>query len=127
MNKTGYITLEIAKTLPDLLNERLSRSPMSEAYGFYNDEQKAWQYLNWQQVAQQAARIQAALHKEQIAKGDRVAIMLRNCPAWAMFDLAALGLGLVTVPLYTNDRPENVAYVNQDAGVKLLLIQNQRQ
>ena len=53
--------------------------------------------------------------------------MLRNCPEWVMFDIAAMACGLVTVPLYTNDRPDNVAYVIQDAGVKLLLLQNQRQ
>ncbi|MBU1775010.1 MAG: long-chain fatty acid--CoA ligase, partial [Gammaproteobacteria bacterium] len=32
--------------------------------------------------------------------------------------------GLVTVPLYVNDRPENVAHVLQDSGAKLLLIDN---
>lgn len=53
--------------------------------------------------------------------------MLRNCLEWVMFDIAAMACGLVTVPLYTNDRPENVAYVIKDAGVKILLLQNQRQ
>ena len=28
-----------------------------------------------------------------------------------MFDQAALSLGLVTVPLYTDDRPDNIAYI----------------
>lgn len=127
MNKTDYITPDIAQTLPGLLNQRASCSSLSEAYGYYDDEKQIWRHISWQQAANQAARIQAALQKEKISKGDRVAIMLRNCPEWIMFDLAALGLGLVTVPLYTNDRPENVAYVIQDAGVKLMLIQNQRQ
>lgn len=48
--------------------------------------------------------------------------MLKNCPSWIIFDQAALGLGLVTVPLYTSDRPENVAHVLADSGAKLLLI-----
>ena len=37
-------------------------------------------------------------------------------------DQAALGLGLVTVPLYTQDRPENVAYILGDSESKVLLI-----
>ena len=36
--------------------------------------------------------------------------MLGNRPEWVHFDLAALGLGLVTVPLYPNDRPESVRH-----------------
>jgi long-chain acyl-CoA synthetase len=46
--------------------------------------------------------------------------MLRNCPQWLMFDQAALSLGLVVVPLYTVDRPDNVAYIVNDADVKLV-------
>src|SRR5688500_3310325 len=47
--------------------------------------------------------------------------MLRNSPEWVIFDQAALGLGLIVVPLYTQDRPDNVAYILGDAGCKVLL------
>ncbi len=50
--------------------------------------------------------------------------MLRNCREWAAFDMAAHGLGLVVVPLYVNDRPDNLGLVLQDAGVRLLLIEH---
>lgn len=39
-----------------------------------------------------------------------------------MFEQAALGLGLVVIPLYTEDRVENAAYMINDAQVKLLLL-----
>ena len=42
-----------------------------------------------------------------------------------MFDQAALANGLVVVPLYTQDRAENIAYILQNAGAKVLLIGNQ--
>ncbi len=127
MGNTDYITPKTAQTLAGLLNKRALKSPLSIAYGYYNDKEKNWQTLTWKQVVQQVEIIQTAFKKEKVNKGDRVAIMLRNCPEWVMFDLAAQSLGLVTVPLYTNDRAENVAYVIKDAGVKLMLIQNQRQ
>jgi long-chain acyl-CoA synthetase len=44
-----------------------------------------------------------------------------------MFEQAALGLGLVVVPLYVNDRPGNVAYILNDADVRLLLLENPSQ
>jgi long-chain acyl-CoA synthetase len=53
--------------------------------------------------------------------------MVNNCPEWFMFEQAALGLGLVVVPLYTNDRADNVCYVIEDAGIKLLFIQGDEQ
>lgn len=127
MNDTDYITPETAQTLPGLFHERVMRSPNTQAYGFFDDKNDTWESLTWEQVAQCAARIQVGLQSKAVVKGDRVAIMLRNCPEWIMFDVAALGLGLVTVPLYTNDRAENVAYIVQNAGIKVMLVQNQRQ
>lgn len=126
MLQTDYINPEEAKTLPGLLHERISRSAHKAAYAYY-DSDDGWIELTWKDVATQVGLIQQAIKKEQLVKGDRVAIMLRNCPEWIMFDIAAMACGLVTVPLYTNDRANNVAYVIKDAGVKILLIQNQRQ
>ncbi len=49
--------------------------------------------------------------------------MLKNCLEWVLFDLAALGLGLVTVPLFVNDRAENFSYILKETGARLLLIE----
>ena len=73
------------------------------------------------------ARWQAALRAKDLAAGDRVAMMLRNCPQWVMFEQAAMSLGLVVVPLYTVDRPDNMAYIINDAQVKVLLFETDEQ
>jgi long-chain acyl-CoA synthetase len=67
-------------------------------------------------VFELAARWQAALRQENLHPGDRVAVMLKNCLEWVLFDLAALGLGLVTVPLFVKDRPENFAFILTETG-----------
>ncbi len=41
--------------------------------------------------------------------------------------MRALRLGLVVVPLYTADRPENAAHILCDAGVKVLLLEETAQ
>ena len=41
-------------------------------------------------------------------------------------DQAALGLGLVVVPLYVDDNPDNIAWCAQDAEAKLLIVDNSR-
>ena len=83
--------------------------------------------MTWAQARDQTARWQAALMREGLVAGDRVGIMLRNCPQWVLFDQAALSLGLVVVPLYTEDRQDSVAYIINDAGVKVLLFENAEQ
>jgi len=112
-------------TLGGLLRERSRRTPDSIAYRYFDQIDKSWQEITWEQTANRVAQIQAALAGDGLQPGDRIAIMLRNCPEWVQFEQAALGLGLVVVPLYTNDRVDNVSYVLQDAGVKVLLLDGQ--
>lgn len=125
--KEHLITPEEAVTLDGLFVERVKRTPDDVAYRYFDEEKNAWQSLTWAQTMQQIARWQAALRNEHLEPGDRVALMLRNCPQWVMFDQAALSLGLVVVPLYTVDRPDNVAYIVNDAEVKVLMFENDEQ
>ncbi|QOJ22640.1 MAG: long-chain fatty acid--CoA ligase [Gammaproteobacteria bacterium] len=124
---TSIISLEAAKTLDGLFKERVQRSPQKAAYRYFNPISEEWASYTWEQMNHWVARWQAALLKESLAAGDRVAVMMKNCPEWVMFEQAALGLGLVVIPLYTDDRVENAAYVINDADVKLLLLDNSHQ
>lgn len=120
--QTDFIPPEVAVTLDRMFRERVRRTPDGIAYRYFDDQECEWREMTWQAAMQEIVKWQAALLHEHLLPGDRVAIMLKNCPSWVLFDQAALGLGLVTVPLYVSDRPENVAHVLQDSGTKLLLI-----
>lgn len=120
----NIITPDEAVTLDGLFARRLHRSPDGLAYQHYDRDSRVWISLNWNDVARQVARWQRALAGEGLKPGDRVAVLLRNCPEWIMWDQAALSMGLVTVPLYTDDRPDNIAYILEEAGVKALLVQD---
>ena len=111
-----------AVTLDGLFRERVKRTPDAVAYRDYNQPHANWRDYTWAQIDRQVARWQAALERDGLKAGDRVAVMLRNSHEWVIFDQAALGLGLIVVPLYTQDRPDNVAYILNDAGCKVLLL-----
>ena len=121
------ISPETAVTLHGLFLERVRRSRDKIAYRYFDNRQSVWVDLSWGQMLEQVARWQAALAQEGLAKGDRVALMLRNCPQWVMFDQAAMSLGLIVVPLYTVDRAENIAYIVNDAQVKVVLFETAEQ
>ena len=116
-----------AVTLDGLFRERVKRTPDAVAYRAFNAQHSNWRDYTWEQIDRQVARWQAALESEGLKAGDRVAVMLRNCPEWVVFDQAALGLGLVVVPLYTQDRCDNVAYILNDADCKVLLFGTREQ
>lgn len=122
-NLMDIIPVEVAGTLDGLFSERVRRSPQMVAYRDYDRSSGKWRDLTWEQMDQGISRWQAALSQENLVPGDRVAVMLRNCPEWVMFEHAALRLGLVVVPLYTADRVENAAYILCDASVKVLLLE----
>ena len=125
--KDKVISPEQAGTLHGLFLERVKSTPDAIAYRYFDTHQDEWMTLTWAQVRDQVARWQVALVGERLTVGDRVAIMLRNCPQWIMFEQAAMSVGLVVVPLYTVDRPDNVAFIINDAQVKVLLFETDEQ
>lgn len=127
MSTTDIISPQVAKNLSGLFKERLKRSPDAVAYRQFDPDTSTWKELRWSDVSAQIARWQAALLDEGLKAGDRVAVMLPNCSEWVIFDQAALGLGLVTVPLYLNARLRNITYILEDTGARLLLIGDQQQ
>ncbi|GMQ95406.1 MAG: AMP-dependent synthetase/ligase [Patescibacteria group bacterium] len=123
----GVITSDTAGTIPAMFHERVRRTPNKIAYRQFDAKDASWKTSTWREIAMEAARWQVALEKEGLKPGDRVALMVGNGINWVIFDQAALGLGLVTVPLYAEDSPGNVSYIIGDADVKLLLVQNKHQ
>lgn len=122
-NKQDYITPQSANNLSELFYERVKRSAEVVAYQYFDNEENLWKELTWYEVSKQVELWHTAFRHEGLVKGDRVAIMMRNCPDWVVFDQAAYSLGLVVVPVYTNDRAENIRYILENANVKIFFIE----
>ena len=122
-NKQDYITPVTASNLSDLFYERVKRSANNVAYRYYDESDEVWKDLTWNDIAKKVELWHTAFRHEGLVKGDRVAIMMRNCPDWVIFDQAAYSLGLVLVPIYTNDRTENIRFILKDANVKIFFIE----
>lgn len=114
-------------TLSGLFRERVERSPDAVAYKHYDWGRQVWVDTTWREISREVGRWQQAMRKSGLQKGDRVAMMLKNSREWVIFDQAALGLGLITVPLYVDDRPGSVAHILQEAGAKLVLLSGRLQ
>ena len=119
-------------TLPQLFLARIHDTPNGRAFRQYHPDpgmpkdagHGRWQDMGWAEAGREAGRWRAALRSEGLKTGDRVALCMRNRIEWVLFDQAALSLGLVVVPLFYNDRAENMAWCMNDAGVRLLLLED---
>ncbi len=118
------ISRDEAATLAGLFRERVRRSPDKTAYKDYDGTSGQWKTYTWTDTAREVGRWQDAFCTEGLQKGDRVALRLKNSWLWIVFDQAALGLGLVPVPLYVDDRGENIAYILEHTEARLLLVDN---
>lgn len=116
------IAPESVGSLHGLFLERVRRTPDAIGYRQYDAIAQRWRDYAWREVEVQVGRWRAAFAALPLERGDRVAIMARNCVEWIVFEQAALAQGLVVVPLYINDRPDNIAYILNDAGVRVLLV-----
>lgn len=121
------IPCNTAGTLDRLFRIRYLTTPDRVAYRYFDRETKTWPEVSWKEMADLTSRWQQGLKQENLSEGDRVAVQLKNSIEWIAFVQAALGLGLVVVPLYVDDRADNVAYILHDAGVKVLLVNDDKQ
>lgn len=122
--QTDYIAPRAVGTLHRLFLERVRRSPDAVAYHQYDYARQCWQAHTWRETREAVDRWRAALAREGLQRGDTVAVMLPNSWQWVLFDQAAMALGLVVVPLYTSDRPDNVAYILDDCGARVLILEH---
>lgn len=81
-----------------------------------------WHDFTWRQVDEQARRLASALLALGCVAGERVALLAKNCAEWFISDLAIQHAGLVSVPLYPLQAPEQIAYVLEHAGCKVILV-----
>ncbi|PLW70199.1 class I adenylate-forming enzyme family protein [Pseudohalioglobus lutimaris] len=81
---------------------------------------------SFNQVMDEADALGAALQAAGIAKGDRVALAMRNYPEWMAAFIAVTAIGAVVVPVNSWGQPDDIAFTVEDAEAKLVICDQQR-
>lgn len=97
------------ENLPDRI---FLRQPVNGEYKTYT----------WAQVNDQARRLATALLAQGLVKGDRVAILAKNCAEWFISDYAIQLASLISVPLYPMQTPGSLEYVLKHSDSKVIII-----
>lgn len=104
------------RSLIDILRVAASDVPDRPATAFLGAQ------LTYGEIKERSDRFATALARSGVVKGDRVGIMLPNCPQYliAVFGILRLGAIVVNInPLYT---PREIAVVATDSGMRMLII-----
>jgi long-chain acyl-CoA synthetase len=92
-------------TLPEALDETVARFPDRVALRFFLDARLPAPALTYRQLQDETLRFATALFQLGVRKGDRVALMLPNCPQLVVAFYGALRIGAIPVntnPLYVS-------------------------
>jgi len=105
-----------AGSLAHLIDESVARYPRNVALEFFGAT------TTYAELGDQIARAAEGLRKRGVRKGDRVALVLPNCPQHVVAFYAALRLGAVVIehnPLYT---PRELRHQFEDHGATVAIV-----
>ena len=108
------------KTIADAYLRRIEISRDEPAHL----SKQAGQYLpiTWSEIHSRVLGIFKSYQKMGLLPGDKVCILSQTRSEWNIVDLANLSTGIITVPIYHSSLPEDVAFLIEHSGAKLIVI-----
>ena len=113
------------KSIPDMLRHHAGALKGKLALKFR--KQGKYVTLSYAEFYHRALMAARGLKKCGIQPGDKVAILSENRAGWVIADMGILIAGAVTVPIYATSTPEQVEYVINHSGAKIVFVSNKFQ
>ncbi len=112
-------------TFPKLLHSHVKLRPDQDA--IREKDLGIWQSWSWAEAATEIRALACGLASLGLKRGEKMAIIGDNRPRlyWGM--TAAQALGAIPVPLYQDAVADEMAYVLDNADVKIALVEDQEQ
>ncbi|MEO7540246.1 MAG: long-chain fatty acid--CoA ligase, partial [Pyrinomonadaceae bacterium] len=114
----------IPQTIPHFCFESFEQHNKRDALAYKLDD--VWNYLSGVDAVKRIKRIAMGLAAMGIKPGDRIGIISENRPEWSLVDLAILSIRAVTVPIYTTQAAEQVRFILENSGARMLLVSGKK-
>ncbi len=121
-NLSGFENLP--QTLPHYCIESFRRYKKSDALNYKSND--SWTHIAGEAVIEKIKHIALGLSDLGVKAGDKVAVISENRPEWSLTDLAILSLRAVNVPIYTTQAVEQIRYILEDSGSKMLFVSGKK-
>lgn len=114
--------LPAKETLPALIRRSLSQprdAVLVERTG------GQWTPTSSDELLVRIAHLASAIRDAGLSQGDRVALIAADCVNWIVADFATLFAGCVVVPVFPTQASDQVAYILENSGAKLVFVDTQ--
>ena len=108
------------QTIPAFFADTVARRARQQALGFIGNGELHWR--TWHEVADDAARLAAAIQAAGVEQGDRVAQVSENRYEWIITDLALHLAGAVHVPIHVTLSGQQMAEQISDCEARLVFV-----
>jgi long-chain acyl-CoA synthetase len=112
-------------TMAELLGRAAELRGQMPAMRFKRDG--AWHDVTYAEASSIAGEIGRGLIALGLEPGDRVCILANTRPEWTSCDLGASAAGLVVVPIYQTNSPEECQWVASDSGARAVICEDDAQ
>ena len=119
------LPLHDAQTLPACVAFFAEQNPKGVA--LRQKDMGIWKNISWQEYYDHMAAVGHGLKLLGIEPADHIGILSENCPEWLYADLGGQGIGARAVGIYQTNPSNDVAYVVEHAGIKVLFVEDQEQ
>lgn len=113
-------TIAHSKTIAEAYVRRAKANP--QKVGFRYKKSGEWKEVTFAEHFETTKRLACGLIHGGVKKGDKVCIVGQTSIYWSQFDLAILGCGGVTVPIYPTNTPEDTAYIINHCEASVLFV-----
>lgn len=83
---------------------------------------RKWHVTTWQQAFEKAQKVATGLLSLGLKKGDKVAILSKNCAEWFIADYAIMMAGMVSVPIYYTANTRTISQVLENSESKAAFV-----
>lgn len=114
-----------ARTVGEMFWLRAARSATRAA--LHHKPSGPWETLTWGEVYASATRVAKGLRELGLSAGDPVAVLGPTQPPWAIYDLGAQLLGLITFGIYAKQSVEQVRYLLEHSEAKAIFVDGEEE
>jgi long-chain acyl-CoA synthetase len=115
-----------AATLPRLLATQAQRLGRRQA-ALREKKYGIWHEVTWAEYAARVRAVCLGLAGLGLERGDKVAVISGNRPAWPYVELAAQALGAVPLGIFVDALPEQIRAVLDHSEARIVLVEDQEQ
>jgi long-chain acyl-CoA synthetase len=125
----GLIT---KKTITETFLERVKATPNKVGFQFkptYSEMGPIgqWKEVTFKEFYQECRVVSFGLMGLGVKPKDHVVILSNTRYEWSLCDMAILGTGAITVPIYASNTPDDVAYIANHCEAHVIILEDEKQ